>query len=149
MSNGTGDRTHTERSLVDSFMNELGSGGSPWGTVSFSSEFDYQRGRTDLVAMNKHGELVAFEAKMNNWRHALHQAHRNLCFAHRSYVLLPTRVAAHASKYSAHFARVGIGLCTIVDGDVEIIFEAEQGEPVQPWLTKVAAAFIQSACGEE
>jgi hypothetical protein len=50
--------------------------------VSFACEFDYSRGRTDVVALRDGEHVIAFEAKLKDWRTALHQAYRNTCFAH-------------------------------------------------------------------
>ncbi len=75
-----------EQHLVETFLRSL-TECSPWGSVNTSSEFFYQRGKTDVVAVDEDGLVIAFEAKLTRWKKALQQAYRNTCFAHRSYVV--------------------------------------------------------------
>ena len=124
----------TEESLVTSFVGHLKSNESIWGEIQVGTEFNYQRGRTDVVAY--WGDtMLAFEAKLTDWRTALHQAYRNRCFAHRSYVLLPKVVALRAHEYAAEFEQRQVGLCYI-DGIDEIVVlqEAPHAKPLQEWL---------------
>jgi hypothetical protein len=102
----------SEGALVDKFLTCLRTV-SPWGKVMAGVEFFYQRGRTDVVAVDDDGRVIAFEAKLLKWREALQQAYRNTCFAHRSYVVLPRHTAMLAHRYSAEFALRGIGICYI------------------------------------
>jgi hypothetical protein len=91
----------TERNLVRQFVRGLRDVSCPWGKVGVSSEFDYSRGRADLVVAAEDGNhLIAFEAKLQKWRDALQQAYRNLCFADSSYVILPRRTAMRAQLYA-------------------------------------------------
>ena len=73
----------TEQMLVDRFVGLLEANRTPWGEVSYTREFDYSRGRTDIVAVASPDTLIAIEAKLKDWKYALHQAYRNTCFAHR------------------------------------------------------------------
>ena len=131
-----------EKMFVDCFINTLNSTPSPWGQVDYATEFFYHRGRTDLVAISESGEVIAFEAKLKKWRTALQQAYRNRCFADLSYVLLPAESAKIASKYLGEFALRGVGLCCISNGDLEVLFDAEQSEPLQPWLRQQAVLHV-------
>jgi hypothetical protein len=145
----TPDRTspalaETERDLLGSFIDSLDGGGSPWGSLRTSLEFNYSRGRTDVVALASDGSLLAFEAKLYRWRDALWQAYRNLCFAHRSYVLLPDKLARHALRYSAEFERAGVGICSFGPSGISVLLEAQPSQPLQPWLTSVAASFVNA-----
>src|SRR5437764_481965 len=79
----------TEAGLVRAFVSRLHADGGPWKVQGTAREFDYQRGRTDVVAVSGTGQVVAFEAKLDRWKDAMHQAYRNTCFSHLSYVLLP------------------------------------------------------------
>src|SRR4051794_35473675 len=97
----------TEQKLVDSFIKLLKDDGSPWGPVRFVREFDYARGRTDIVAVAKAGVVIAVEVKLKDWKCALHQAYRNTCFAHRSFVLLPEAAALTARSFIAEFEKRG------------------------------------------
>src|SRR5260221_66621 len=91
-------RFANEGCLVSSFLECLRTA-SPWGSVQAATEFYYQRGRTDVVARAADGRIIAIEAKLSDWRTAMHQAFRNLCFAHQSYVLLPVLAAFRAHRY--------------------------------------------------
>jgi hypothetical protein len=128
----------SEQALVDQFTDCLGSSSSPWGEVSFAVEFSYLRGKTDIIAVSNDGCVIAFEAKLTRWRDALHQAYRNTCFAHRSYIVLPEKTAKKASLYPTDFTQRNVGLCYIDNGCVVIIQEAQPTVPIQPWLSQQA-----------
>ena len=132
-----------ERALVDTFLRHIQEVSSPWGEISVNKEFFYSRGRTDVVAVSGEGKVFAFEAKLKDWRVALHQAYRNRCFADHSYVILPEVVASHASHFSSEFARRGVGLCFVSDNGLTILHEAPNSIPLQPWLRQRAAEFAR------
>ena len=127
----------SEEQLVNTFLEAL-TVGSPWGALASNSEFDFRRGRTDVVAVDSGGRVYAFEAKLSKWKDAMRQAYRNTCFAHQSYVLLPKETAIRASRCLNEFSRRGVGICYI-DGGVVILQEAEEQTPIQPWLSNLAA----------
>jgi len=129
----------TERALVERFLGHLSASGTPWGPLDVAIEFFYHRGRTDVIARTKDGDVVAFEAKLKRWREALQQAYRNTCFAHLSYVLLPKSAARIAIHYEAEFVRRRVGLCFIDDGQLIVAFHPPRLEPIQPWLSAAAA----------
>ena len=129
----------TEQELVENFLEHLTE--KPWDTIGFGIEFNYMRGRADVVALLPSNELIAIEAKLSKWRIALQQAYRNRCFADKSYVLLPDNVAQIASRYEYEFDRRGVGICCIQDGHICIIKEAIADEPIQPWLRQVAIEY--------
>jgi hypothetical protein len=92
--------------------------------------------------------VVAFEAKLSRWRAALVQAHRNTCFAHRSFVVLPWLTARRAASFSGEFLRHGVGLCTIQNGRIVIMHDACPSEPIEPWLSEEARSqVVSSAAG--
>ena len=124
-----------EKTMVCSFVEYLEQMSSLWGKVNVGTEFFYQRGKTDLVAVSDDGNVIAFEAKLNKWKIALQQAYRNRCFADLSYVILPEKQAFIASHYEYEFVKRGVGLCYISNcNKVDIIYNAELSEPLQPWL---------------
>ncbi len=129
-----------ERGLVRDLISCLrGSKAGPWRVQEFATEFEYRRGRTDIIAVDEDGDVVAIEAKITRWRDALRQAYRNRCFAHRSYIVVPKPVAIHAASESEdEFTRRRVGLCYVERGDVIISIEAEKREPIQLWLTAQA-----------
>jgi len=115
-------------------------------TEGFAREFNYQRGRADLILRNLEGKVVAFEAKLTRWRDALHQAYRNQCFANASYVLLPKRTALSAAAFTHEFRKRKVGLCYIEAGELVVLYHAAEGEPLQAWLTAAANTHITSSC---
>ncbi len=131
------------------FVSRLHAGSAPWDVQSTAREFDYQRGRTDVVAVSQGGQVVSFEAKLDRWKDAMHQAYRNTCFSHLSYVLLPESVALRAKESFDEFDRRGVGICTVQGEEVVVIHEPEPVEPLQPWLSERAAAAtkpLRSSC---
>lgn len=131
----------SERELVDEFTRALVEAADLWGgEIDFAEEFYYLRGRTDVVAVTTGGEVIAFEAKLQNWREAMHQAYRNTCFAHFSYLILPCRVARRALRSDAELNRRGVGVCTVENGTITIAHPARKVQPIQPWLSHRAAA---------
>ena len=134
-----------EQILVTSFLSCLTASDSPLGAVQFATEFYYQRGRTDIVAYTTDESVIAVEAKLNDWRTALHQAFRNRCFAHRSYVLLPKNIAIRAHRYAGEFERRQVGLCYLEGGDIIVLQPSTESEPLQPWLSQRAKLHIESS----
>ena len=124
-----------EARLVSDFARCLLKGKSPWGHVQITFEFDYSGGYTDVVALGQAGELVAFEAKLVKWREALHQAYRTRCFAHRSFVVLPSTAAQRAVQHEYEFRRRRVGLCAVSpERGIEVLLDADPLDPFQPWL---------------
>jgi hypothetical protein len=141
-----------EKTMVFRFIELIERPTTPWGALQIGTEFFYQRGRTDLVAVSVQGKVIAFEAKLKKWKIALQQAYRNKCFADISYVLLPKEEAKNASRYSNEFKRRDVGLCYMSDEEVNILFHAKCTEPLQPWLRHKALLFVnkeEGTYGEE
>ena len=132
-----------EQELVDQFVSSIDQKLSPWEIADFSTEFDYARGRTDIVLMDKDGIVIAVEAKLEKWKYAIHQAYRNRCFANQSYVLLPSNVAKHVCQYSHELDMRGVGVCSIEGDAITIFYEAPIDEPLQPWLNEAAIEYIK------
>ncbi|HTA24727.1 MAG TPA: hypothetical protein VK763_14440 [Terriglobales bacterium] len=135
----------TEQMLVDQFVYVLGNEQNPWGPVAVSCEFFYSRGRTDVLALASDDTLIAFEAKLKDWRCALDQAYRNLCFAHKSYVVVPKATALIAFGCIAEFKRRGVGLCYVDNsGGLTVLEESETSIPIEPWIATQATCHIRS-----
>lgn len=130
----------SEQALVEDFLQGL-LRSSPWGCLSTGSEFSYQRGRTDIVAVDEDGLVIAFEAKLTKWRDALQQAYRNTCFAHRSYVVLPKKTALLAYRHTDAFNRRRIGICYVDADAIVLLQDAETTYPIQPWLSEEARSY--------
>lgn len=135
----------TEQMLVDAFVNLLTENRTPWGNVRFGREFDYSRGRTDIVAVADTDTLIAVEAKLVDWKYALHQAYRNTCFAHRSFVLLPKAAALNAFNFAGEFEKRGVGLCYIEGASLVVLHDSPHVPPLEPWLASEAISHIQES----
>jgi hypothetical protein len=123
-----------ESDLVSRFVSELESDETPWGPVDIALEWDYRTGITDVLTRTEHGELIAFEAKLSDWRRAIHQAYRNTVFAQRVYVVLPALIAARAAKAHDLFSRYNIGLCSVEDACINVLIDAPTNQVLIPWL---------------
>jgi hypothetical protein len=134
----------SEADLVQNFLSLLQDGGSPWGDVETTTEWDYRNGITDVLVRTPGRSLVAFEAKLTDWRRAAHQAYRNTTFAKQVYVVMPVKAAAKACAHAEIFERYGIGLCAVQKNGVSIIIEAPEAddEPLLPWMHRRAHSFF-------
>lgn len=141
----------TESALVQSFtlqltcISEIAQDGAH---PRFGSEFDYARGRTDIIAADINGNVIAFEAKLTRWRTALHQAYRNTCFSDRSYVVLPMKVARRAALFEHDFAVRGVGLYGVGPDELVVFLPAPKKSPTQPWLNGRALDYIELSCAK-
>jgi hypothetical protein len=133
-----------ESDLVRLFVRRLRGGACPWGRVRVTCEFQHDRGRADILALAEDGEhLIAFEAKLEKWRHALDQAYRNTCFAHTSYVLLPQHVALRAQRYPLDFEYRNVGLCYIDGRKIVSVLSPQKQIPSDQWLLDEARNAIE------
>jgi hypothetical protein len=134
-----------EQTLVTSFVSRLSGEGSPWGPVQVATEFYYQRGRADVIASTREDSVIAVEAKLHDWRSALHQAFRNRCFAHRSYVLLPKYTAVRAHRYAGEFERRQVGICYLEEEGIVVLHPVQDSDPFERWLSERAKLHIEAA----
>jgi hypothetical protein len=132
----------SEAMLVEDFMAELSKHKNPLDIWDFAVEFNYQNGRVDVIGTSTNGELISVEAKLIKWQKALNQAFRNTSFSHFSYVLLPKEIADRVKKYAEEFVRRSVGLCSYCNSYINIEIAAKKKEPIQPWLTQSAFAYI-------
>jgi len=141
----------TEQELVNGFIKHIKTEYSPWGKVQINTEFNYIRGRTDIIVISEKVEVIAIEAKLVKWRSALQQAYRNSCFADKSYILLPQKAAYNAAKHENEFNKRGVGICFFSDEKMVIIKEAKKNEPLQPWLREKAINYVKEEvwCNEQ
>ncbi|MCG7946233.1 MAG: hypothetical protein N0C84_07805 [Candidatus Thiodiazotropha taylori] len=131
----------SEQELVNEFLQGIHSGISPWGAAA--TEFDYQSGRTDVIAIGADNQLVAFEAKLTRWKVAVHQAFKNTCFAEESYVVLPKSIAERAYSQCEEFSKRRVGLCYVENSDIVILIQAPRVSPLNMWLNAKAANHIR------
>ena len=132
----------SEEELVDALLSALRAEHAPWGELTLAQEFAYESGRTDIIGVDTHGNVVAFEAKLTRWRDALQQAYRNTSFAHLSYVVVPEETAQRAERSSHEFHRRSVGLCYLSQGCLVVPVRAVRQDPVAPWLSSVARAHV-------
>jgi hypothetical protein len=124
----------TEADLVERFVGKLQAGRSCYGSVEVTTEWDHRAGLVDVLARDCAGALVAFEAKLSNWRRAFLQAYRNTAYANLTYVLVPPAVAQRALQYRNEFELRGVGLCTFDGNAIQILVEALNQDPLLSWL---------------
>ncbi len=137
-----------EKDLLQDFMSCLPySPFSAFGPLKLAKEFNYNRGKVDVIALTGNKDIIAFEAKLEKWRAALHQAYRNTCFANYSYIIVPENIAKRAMKHFSDFDDRAVGLCYISEGKLVVAHEAARSEPIQPWLSNRATETLES--GEE
>ena len=134
----------SEADLVVAFCKMLSRSDDPWNTKSYATEFEYLRGRTDIILADRDGRVIAIEAKLLKWRDALNQAYRNGCFAHKSFVLLPENVAKKAEKFLNEFSRRSVGLCSVTPDGIVVLIDSEEAMPIQPILTQRALQLTES-----
>lgn len=132
----------TEQMLVDQLLLLLETDATCWGPVRTTSEFFYSRGRTDVLALGDGDTLIAFEAKLTDWKTALQQAYRNTCFANSSYVVLPLSTALMARQYLGEFQKRGVGLCYVDGENVIVLHESPLNQPLEPWLASEAITAV-------
>ena len=130
----------SEAQLVTRFVGLLNQHGSPWAGVQAIRDWDYRTGITDVLVRNGRNELIAFEAKLTDWRRACYQAYRTTSFALRAYVVLPDAVALRVQTYSEFFTRFGVGLCACGPRKLSVLLEARPKEPIMEWLAEKAHA---------
>jgi len=124
----------SEAALVDSFVDKLRTGGSCYGSVQVTCEWDHRAGLVDVLARDCANGLVAFEAKLDNWRRAFMQAYRSTAYADRTYVLVPPAVAERALQDREEFELRGVGLCAFDGHAIRILIEASDQEPLLQWV---------------
>ena len=134
-----------ESDLVEEFILAT-SQKTPFLIRKIAKEFYYLSGRIDLIARNKSKRLYSFEAKLKQWKIAVHQAFKNTSLSHFSYVLLPYNVANSVVKFKSDFIEKRIGLATIEDGRIKILIAAPYNNPIQPWLTESAFLYLDMEC---
>ena len=136
----TGGRSEfaTEADFVDSFVGKLAKGRTAFGRVQITTEWDHRAGIVDVLARNRRKGLVAFEAKLDNWKRAFHQAYRSTAYANKSYVIVPKHVASRAMRDQEEFELRGVGLCSFDGSAVQVLIEAAEQDALLRWLREQA-----------
>jgi hypothetical protein len=127
----------TEAALVESFLGALRADRA-FGQVQVTTEWNHKSGLVDVLVRDAANSLIAFEAKLRDWKRAFMQAYRNTAYANKAYVLLP-EIAAHvALKHREEFELRGIGLCAMTGDGVQVLIDAAEQEPLLRWLRSLA-----------
>lgn len=128
----------SEAEMVNKFIAALSKRSSRFGRVTIAREWDHRAGYVDVLARDRNNALIAFEAKLGDWKRAFMQAYRNTAYADRAYVLLPAGAADRALVHKGTFEDKGIGLCRF-DGDhIEVLVEATDQVPLIAWVRSKA-----------
>lgn len=131
-------RFETEATLVDGFVGKLKRGRSPWGKVELITEWDHKSGNVDVLVRTRGNSLIAFEAKLTEWRRAFFQAYRNAAYANRVFVVMPTHTVHRALAAVAEFELRGIGLCSFDGKRLEVLIEAREQDELLRWVRERA-----------
>lgn len=124
----------TEADFVDCFVGKLSKGRTSFGKVQITKEWDHRAGFVDVLARHRRKTLVAFEAKLDNWKRAFHQAYRSTAYANKSYVIVPANVANRALRDRDEFELRGVGLCSFDGKSVQVLIEASEQDALLTWL---------------
>jgi len=93
-------------------------------------------------------EVITIEAKVDNWRRALHQAARNCLFSHRSYIAVPFHIA-HRVRPLAEAALRRIGILGVdSQGRMHVIREARR-QPPRLWAYYYQVALAVATASTE
>lgn len=134
----------TEADFVESFVNKLSRGRTSFGKVQITKEWDHTAGFVDVLTRHRRKTLVAFEAKLENWRRAFHQAYRSTAYANKSYVIVPEHVAARALRERHEFELRGVGLCSFDGNSVQVLIEASEQDALLVWLRAQAHDYFDA-----
>ncbi len=128
----------TEAQFVDAFTAKLQTNRTEFGPLQLTTEWAYPSGFVDVLARTRRGELVAFEAKLTDWRSAFFQAYRSTSYAEHTYVLLPRSVVHRAERDGDEFRFRGVGLCSFDGRSIRVIIESVAQNPLMPWVSERA-----------
>lgn len=142
----TNDRKEfaTEADFVECFVDKLSRGRTSFGRVQITKEWDHTAGFVDILTRHRRKTLVAFEAKLDNWKRAFHQAYRSTAYANKSYVIVPAHVAARALRDRDEFELRGVGLCSFDGKSVQVLIEASEQDALLVWLRAQAHEYFDS-----
>lgn len=124
----------SEADFVERFVGKLSKGRTSFGKVQITTEWNHRSGFVDVLARHRRKTLVAFEAKLDNWRRAFYQAYRSTAYANKSYIIVPENVASRALKERDEFELRGVGLCSFDGKVVHVLIEATEQDALLLWL---------------
>lgn len=138
----------TEADFVDRFVGKLAKGRTSFGSVQITTEWDHRGGFVDVLARHRRKGLVAFEAKLDNWKRAFHQAYRSTAYANKSFVIVPEHVASRAIRDREEFELRGVGLCSFDGSVVQVLIEAAEQDALLRWLREQAHEHFDTLSNE-
>ena len=94
-------------------------------------------------------DIVTYEAKLSNWRRALHQALGYRSFSTSVSLVMPLAAARNAKQLDTIFANNGIGLISITDdGSPQVEIKLRRKKPTSRRFYLMAVGLIISYCIE-
>lgn len=88
-------------------------------------------------------EIVSYEAKLYDWRRALHQAIGYRAFSHSVRVIMPATSAARAQQITNVFRQIGVGLIAVEkDGRVSVKIRSRKRRPASRRLYLMAVGKV-------
>lgn len=124
----------------------------PWRAkhIRFATEIKITHNRVDVVyfelkAEGKVGSVIAVEAKLRDWRRAIHQAHRNKLFADRTYVALPAQFASSAIRNLSEFRTAAIGLIVLDEDRTHVYYHPPMNTQKSSFHISRARASLDAA----
>lgn len=149
MNNSSTPIFDTEARLVDLFVRSLQDGRTAFGSLQITTEWDHRSGFVDVLVRDRKNNLIAFEAKLKDWKRAFFQAYRNTAYANRTYILLPRKEAEKAMRYREDFELRGIGLCSMDGEGLQVLIEATEQDVLLAWLRNRAHAFFDKVSNDD
>lgn len=134
-----------EKDLVQTFIEHFEEKKIDLQIQVYTSEFNYTNGKTDIIAQTESHDIIAFEAKLKNWKKAINQAYRNTSFADFSYVVLPASMEYIINKAEQEFIKRNIGLILVDEEKAWVALGAKLNIPILPWLQEKARTEISIA----
>lgn len=139
----------TEANLVDSFVKTLQSGRSQYNSIQIATEWNHKSGMVDVLVRDTSRSLIAFEAKLSDWKRAFLQAYRNTAYANRTYVLLPMKTVHRALLAREEFEFRGIGLCAFDGKKIHTYIEAVEQDAILAWVRARAHDYFDELLDEQ
>ena len=87
-------------------------------------------------------DIVSYEAKLKDWRRALHQAIGYRAFSHSVRVVMPVAGARRAEQLVDTFRTNGIGLIAVDDGATHVVIRSRKRRPASRKLYLMAVGAI-------
>lgn len=95
-------------------------------------------------------DCIAIEAKLKNWKRALHQAYRYKWFAKKSFVILPSDNIQPAKKQISLFEKYQVGLASLSKTEgLDVLYTPESSEPISKNMNRLLNEHLISDLNSE